>query len=144
MGIDFNRQIRYTFNAGITNPPNNNMRTIKYRAWHIGEERMYIDPCVMLCPQELRLWRVFAISNGDQLGNDKHFEIMQFTGLLDKNGKEIYEGDILRNPVKNDWEKINYIAHEVFFHLIIHLLTLYTTLKATPIICNTLSTLTTQ
>lgn len=65
------------------------MRTIKFRAWD-GQE-MLNDWLVM----ERGGTQIVA----RQLARAAEV-VMQFTGLLDKNGKEIYEGDIIEWEVR--------------------------------------------
>src|SRR5690606_34029770 len=67
------------------------MREIKFKLWHKGFKKFfttnYSDQISMM-PDGNIFWMGECETD--------NFTLLQYTGLKDKNGKEIYEGDIVR------------------------------------------------
>jgi len=74
------------------------MREIKFRGW--DGERVYEPEDLTTAPAS-RVW----------LGRED-MTLMQFTGLRDKNGVEIYEGDILEDDM--EWWQVQYTDRAMY------------------------------
>ena len=70
------------------------MREIKFRAWNKQTRRMEEVKQINLFDDEMLNGRLVWYSL-------RHAELLQYTGLQDKNGKEIYEGDIIFSVNEN-------------------------------------------
>lgn len=73
-------------------------RFFKFRVWDLADKEMTPFEKIRILPSETMMHELFI---------EERYVWMQFTGLKDKNKKEVYEGDITENGFIIKWNSLH-------------------------------------
>lgn len=107
------------------------MNPFKIRVFFAGEFMLYLEDEMLLGDYiwEIRPDGIHVLTYCDGLAKISGGEVVEYSdwveypsivmysiGCIDKNDKDIYEGDLLRYPVKSAYDIMNYTLYEVFYN----------------------------
>jgi uncharacterized phage protein (TIGR01671 family) len=86
------------------------MREIKFRAWDT-EKKVMIPAIHIFINWMWVVWENMrdGLEWNDDIRSTKRYELMQYIWIKDKNGKEIYEGDLVKCIAEEKYSKYSWV-----------------------------------